>query len=111
MEDDLVLFESPTGERCTTLEEAFDLHKASSSNQDKDSDMAATKNIVHLGEDDQGDKADNDGGPVEESRVVVTTSTIEDWLWRGTDPVVKDMSLQVYCMWVYRVEKPPPHKS
>ena len=25
----------------------------------------------------------------------------------GDDPLVKDMSLQVYAMWVYRIEKPP----
>ena len=39
------------------------------------------------------------------NRVVVTTSTIEDWLWRGDDPVVKHMNLYVYAMWIYRVDK------
>ena len=44
----------------------------------------------------------------ETARVVVTTSTLEDWLWRGEDPIVGDMSWQVYAMWIYRVERPPP---
>ena len=39
---------------------------------------------------------------------MVTTSTLEDWLWRGDDPIVRDMSWQVYAMWIYRVERPPP---
>ena len=38
-------------------------------------------------------------------RVVVVTSTLEDWLHRGTHPVMVSMSLQVYGMWVFRVEK------
>ena len=41
-------------------------------------------------------------------RVVVTTSTLEDWLWRGDHPVVAAMCLAVYAMWIYRVERPPP---
>ena len=41
-----------------------------------------------------------------EQRVVVTTSTLEDWLYRGDHPILACMSLQVYCMWVYRIEKP-----
>ena len=40
-------------------------------------------------------------------RCVVTTSTLEDWLYRGSHPILAPMSLQVYCMWVYRIEKPP----
>ena len=40
------------------------------------------------------------------ARIVVTTSTLEDWLWRGDDPVLQPMSWQVYSMWVYRIERP-----
>ena len=43
---------------------------------------------------------------VEEQRFVVTTSTLEDWLFRGDHPTLKAMSFQVYAMWVYRIEKP-----
>ena len=44
-------------------------------------------------------------------RVVVVTSTLEDWLHRGTHPVLVSMSLQVYAVWVYRVEKTSGLKS
>ena len=44
-----------------------------------------------------------------EQRCVVTTSTLEDWLHRGDHPVLAPMSLAVYAMWVFRVEK--PHKK
>ena len=44
-------------------------------------------------------------------REIVTTSPLEDWLWRGKHPVVKDMSWYVYSMWVFRIEKPPPKRS
>ena len=32
---------------------------------------------------------------------------LKDWLFRGDHPVVAQMSLQVYAMWVFRIEKPP----
>ena len=38
-------------------------------------------------------------------RLVVTTSTLEDWLYRGSHPILEAMSLQVYAMWVFRIEK------
>ncbi|CAE7839254.1 PIF7 [Symbiodinium sp. CCMP2592] len=37
----------------------------------------------------------------------VTTSSLEDYLFRGEHPVLKDMSWSTYGMWVYRVELPP----
>ena len=42
------------------------------------------------------------------TRSKVATSTLEDWLWRGDAPLFRDMSWQVYAMWVYRVDKPAP---
>lgn len=45
------------------------------------------------------------------SRILVTTSTIEDSLWRGDDALVKDMGLQTYNMCVYRMERRPPIKD
>ena len=38
-------------------------------------------------------------------RAVATTSTVDDWLSRGSHPIVANLSLHVYAMWVYRVEK------
>ena len=35
----------------------------------------------------------------------VALSQLDDWLHRGDNPIVRDMNLYVYSMWVYRVEK------
>ena len=40
-------------------------------------------------------------------RYVLTTSTLEDWLFRGDHPILAAMSLTVYCMWVFRIDRPP----
>ena len=32
-------------------------------------------------------------------------SQLQDWLCRGTHPLLRHMSLYVYSMWVYRVER------
>ena len=37
---------------------------------------------------------------------VVASSQYDDRLFRGTNPVLRHLSLYVYSMWVYRVEKP-----
>ena len=37
---------------------------------------------------------------------VVTSSQYDDWPYRGDHPLLKDLSLYLYSMWVYRVEKP-----
>ncbi|CAE7258426.1 unnamed protein product [Symbiodinium sp. CCMP2592] len=39
--------------------------------------------------------------------LVVATSSLEDYLFRGDHPLVRDMSWSTYGMWVYRVELPP----
>jgi hypothetical protein len=36
----------------------------------------------------------------------MTLSQLDDWLHRGDHPIVKDMNLYVYSLWVYRVELP-----
>ena len=41
-------------------------------------------------------------------RKTIFTSSYDDWMWRGDDPIVRDMSWYVYCMWVYRVELQAP---
>ena len=37
----------------------------------------------------------------------MTTSALEDWLWRGDRQILKDMHWYIYAMWVYRVETTP----
>ena len=39
--------------------------------------------------------------------MTVTTTSLEDYAWRGDHPLLKDMSWSTYGMWVYRVELPP----
>jgi hypothetical protein len=39
--------------------------------------------------------------------MTVTTTSLEDYAWRGEHPLLKDMSWSTYGMWVYRVEIPP----
>lgn len=34
----------------------------------------------------------------------------DDWMHRGDHPIVRDMSLYVYSLWVYRVELSPYSK-
>ena len=38
-----------------------------------------------------------------------TTTPVDDWLHRGDHPVLKDMPLYIYAMWVYSDEKPAYH--
>ena len=45
-------------------------------------------------------------------RLSVTTSSLEDYLYRGDDPLVAGMSWATYGTWVYRIELPVrPEKS
>ena len=41
-------------------------------------------------------------------RRIVFTSSYDDWMWRGDDPIVKEMSWYVYSIWVYKVELQKP---
>ena len=36
----------------------------------------------------------------------IALSQLDDWLHRGDSPIVREMSLYVYSLWVYRVELP-----
>ena len=119
VEGDLELLEGPNGETCATTAEAMSTMLAA---QAQRSDAAGNSNAalrwIHefLTKEYGCIKTERlettDGAPAsleadDATRVVVTTSSLEDWLWRGDDPIVKDMSWYVYSMWVYRVELPP----
>ena len=128
------LLQSPQGETCASTAEAFDMEMARRGNSTADPaatltfiqrflkdcamESGTTKTQVVL----PSDGLSNAGVPGQQpepgqegiatdaenvSRVVVTTSSLEDWLWRGDDPIVKDMSWEVYAMWMYRIEKLP----
>ena len=112
--DGLSLLEGPQGQKCATTSEAFDNELAShasgitekglriqltmiqkflnqccseSITQSVNSNVPANENDGHT---------ENTNEPQQESvRQVVTTSPLEDWMWRGTHPIVRDMSWYV----------------
>ena len=101
---ELELFEGPEGQRCITLAEAFDVVMSSkvSSEDQKDARIAvsvlhrflteemATTTSRHETQHPDGHDSDGEEEPqIPTSRVSVTTSTIEDWLWRGNNALVK----------------------
>ena len=113
------LLEGPQGKRCETTMEAFDFEM--STRTDGTSKAPSQQlNFLHkfineyggetfeLNPDDGGARVDGDD--IEDSKVdrqTVTTGPLEDWLWRGDHPVLKDMHWYLYSMWVYRVEVLP----
>ena len=93
------VYENSSGRRCATTHEIYESFFATTDDcreqltflQKFLNDCCAEK--LPLAEDD--------------CRQIVTTSPLDDWLWRGDNPIVKDMSWYVYSMWVYRVETLP----
>ncbi len=46
-----------------------------------------------------------DADVVEVGGAIITTNQLDDWLHRGSHKILEPMSLYVYSMWVYRVER------
>ena len=110
------LLEGPLGQRCETTAEAFDAELASQGGAGgKELSAQLTMIQKFLNQCCSETKEVTGGGAAAERddeedthvRQAVTTSALEDWLWRGDHPIVKDMHWYVYSMWVYRVEKMP----
>ena len=111
------LLEGPLGQRCETTAEALDVELASQRGAggkelsaqltmiQKFLNQCCSETVEHT--DDSGAAAGRDDEEDTHLRQAVTTSALEDWLWRGDHPIVKDMHWYVYSMWVYRVEKMP----
>ena len=103
------LLENPHGQRCATTAEAYDIEYAQIASGGSEKDTRAQLSFLQkflnqccserLDQEEEGED-----GPV---RQIVTTSPLEDWLWRGDHPILKDMHWYVYSMWVFRVEKLP----
>ena len=100
----VVFYEGPNGELCEDLQHVYEQVTAAQSTQAgcETGRIALTFLQKFLNEccseKEQREDADQ--------RCVVTTSTLEDWLHRGDHPTLAPMSLAVYAMWVYRIEKP-----
>ena len=111
------LLQGPLGQRCETTAEAFDNELASqSAGGDKELrgqltmiqkflNQCCSESIEH--KDVSGTAPVGDDVDDNHVRQVVTTSPLEDWLWRGNHPIVRDMHWYLYSMWVFRVEKMP----
>ncbi len=104
-EGGVVLFQGPNGEVYDDLQQAYEYEVAAKAAQTgmPENRLALTFLQKFLNECGSEHREVEE----QEERFVVTTSTLEDWLYRGDHPVVVSMSYQVYAMWVYRVERPP----
>ena len=89
-------YEGSNGEVCEDLQQALEFEMAS---KHVGGDVSETK--VHLSVLQQflneccSEKEQRQDG---EQRYVLTTSALEDWLHRGSHPILASMSLQVYAM-------------
>ena len=103
----VVFFEGPSGEVFDDLPQVYEYVVAAQSTQGgcESGGLPLTFLQKFLNERCSEKEQQEDG----EQRCVVTTSTLEDWLHRGDHPVLAPMSLAVYAMWVFRIEK--PHKK
>ena len=111
------LLEGPLGQRCETTAEAFD-HELAKQGAGGDKELRGQLTMIQKFlnqccseslelKDTSG--AAPEGGDAGDAHVrqIATTSPLEDWLWRGSHPIVKEMHWYLYSMWVFRVEKMP----
>ncbi|CAJ1427508.1 unnamed protein product [Effrenium voratum] len=127
----LQLFVGPEGQTCATVHEVFEQHQAArrlcklpqhklTFVQELLKQHAVQENVADAEESgavtnlrafqETGDDAPVLAGDRVAQRagyLSVTTSSLEDYLFRGDHPVLADMSWSTYGMWVYRVELPP----
>jgi hypothetical protein len=99
-----VVYEGPNGELFDNLLAAYDYFKAQQCAQAgvADAKLPLTFLQKFLNECCSEKEHREEG----EQRIVITTSTLEDWLHRGQHPILAPMSLYVYAMWVFRIERP-----
>ncbi|CAK0862279.1 unnamed protein product, partial [Prorocentrum cordatum] len=102
------VYVSPDGEEFDTIEyahQAFQIANASGSSL---RDVTKALNKLREGEAEEVPEAP---GPTVEGLAQgkfrgAVLSQHDDWMHRGDHPIVRDMSLYVYSIWVYRVELP-----
>jgi len=106
LEDGSLLYQSPDGYMFTDLREAYE-HEVANKQLAAGGDttraaLSFLQRFLNEHSEEREERSTED-----HQRVVVSTSTLEDWLHRGDDPILAPMSYQVYAMWVFRIEKPP----
>ncbi|CAE7805372.1 unnamed protein product [Symbiodinium sp. CCMP2592] len=128
--EEIHLYIGPVGQVCRSVEEAFDEDQAAASCcKDAQHKLTFMQALLEqhavkerVSEDPKAEdresnlqslQATGEDAAVSACRsygkngLVVTTSSLEDYLFRGDHPLVRDMSWSPYGMWVYRVELPP----
>ena len=110
LDDGSTWYTHPNGDTASDLREAYlkDVESKADSLQANDAKAKAAvlSRFVNEQYAEKKDVVTADG-----MRVTSTTSTWHDYLHRGKHPLVAEMSLYVYCMWIYRAEKPAPRKA
>ena len=103
------LYRHPDGTEFGDLQSAYDYDVAvksqNSSGSYKDERkvaLTALQRFLNEAEAETTEDKDSEG-----ARRTRTTTPVDDWLHRGDHPVLKDMPLYIYAMWVYSAEKPP----
>ena len=103
------LYRHPDGTEFGDLQSAYDYDVAvksqNSSGSYKDERkvaLTALQRFLNEAEAETTEDKDSEG-----ARRTRTTTPVDDWLHRGNHPVLKDMPLYIYAMWVYSAEKPP----
>ncbi|CAK0911448.1 unnamed protein product, partial [Prorocentrum cordatum] len=99
---------SPDGEEFDTIEYAHQAFQIASASGSSLRDVTKALNKLREGEAEEAPEAP---GPTVEGLAQgkfrgAVLSQHDDWMHRGDHPIVRDMSLYVYSIWVYRVELP-----
>ena len=106
------LLVGPQGQTCETTVEAFDMEMSTPTDgTSKALRQQLTmiqkflneccKEQVEPDPNDGGARLDGDGlNESKADRQTVTTGPLDDWLWRGDHPILKDMHWHLYSMWV-----------
>ena len=102
------VFVSPEGEEFNALEyahEAFKIAKATGGSL-----RDVTRALKKMQEGEAEEEPDDAGPTVDDLAQKKSKGAVlsqhDDWMHRGDHPIVRDMSLYIYSIWVYRVELP-----
>ena len=112
---DYSVYISPEGEEYDNIEYAYDaVAKASDNTLGKAQAVRALRRL--LADFQEGHSLEPTEEPIDsvtaaaskaEQATGFSLSQLDDYLHRGSHPLVRDMSLYMYSMWVYRAERSP----
>lgn len=97
-------------QRLTLVQELLKLHAVTEEVATDDARANVTTNLQSLQASGE-DVAVKTSSTTEARYLAVTTSSMEDYLFRGDHPLVAGMSWATYGTWVYRIELPPGPKT